>query len=40
MGDKMLSDEIKKIAYNSLIDVIGFTDASEFSNYTKLAEYI
>jgi epoxyqueuosine reductase len=34
MGDKMLSGEIKNIAESSLIDVIGFTDASEFSNYT------
>jgi epoxyqueuosine reductase len=34
MGDKMLSEEIKNIAESSLIDVIGFTDASEFSNYT------
>ncbi len=34
MGDKMLSEKIKNIAENSLIDVMGFTDASEFSNYT------
>ncbi len=34
MGDKMLSEEIKNIAENSLIDIIGFTDAYEFSNYT------
>ena len=34
MGDKMLAGEIKNIAESSLIDVIGFTDASEFSNYT------
>ncbi|WP_457552932.1 epoxyqueuosine reductase [Desulfobacula sp.] len=33
MGDKMLSEEIKNIAESSLIDAIGFTDASEFSNY-------
>jgi epoxyqueuosine reductase len=30
----MLSEEIKNIAESSLIDVLGFTDASEFSNYT------
>ena len=34
MSDKMLSREIKNIAESSMIDVIGFTDASEFSNYT------
>ncbi len=34
MDDKMLSEEIKNIAGSSLIDVIGFTDASEFSDYT------
>lgn len=27
MGDKMLSEKIKNIAENSLIDVMGFTDA-------------
>ena len=34
MDDKILSEEINIIAKSSLIDVIGFTDASEFSNYT------
>ena len=34
MGDKILSEEIKNIAKSSWIDAIGFTDASEFSNYT------
>jgi epoxyqueuosine reductase len=33
MDIKMLSEEIKNIAESSLIDVIGFTEASEFSDY-------
>ena len=34
MDKKILSEEIRSIAGSSLIDAVGFTDASEFSNYT------
>ncbi|MBU8849598.1 MAG: 4Fe-4S binding protein [Desulfobacterales bacterium] len=33
MGETILSEEIRNIAESSLIDVVGFADASEFSNY-------
>ena len=34
MDGKGLSEEIRNIADGSMIDVVGFADASEFSNYT------